>query len=123
MGPGNVELETPGSIETDRLIAEGDYAGLNFPGQVTSTTPLTSGSTASGGEGKITVHGQTSADVYETAGQVATALGACASLFVPETGTLDGAVSHRGEQKAEIQVYKVAPPLPDRKWVKNDQLS
>jgi DNA-binding beta-propeller fold protein YncE len=63
----------------------------------------------SGGEGRVTVISQTSADVYNVAGQVATAPGARTSFFVPETEALYVAVPHRGEQKAELRVFSVAP--------------
>jgi DNA-binding beta-propeller fold protein YncE len=63
----------------------------------------------SGGEGRITVIGQTNADRYDISGEVPTAPGARTSFFVPETGTLYVAVPGRGEQKAEIRVFAVAP--------------
>jgi YVTN family beta-propeller protein len=63
----------------------------------------------SGGEGRITVISQTTADLYDVSGQVATAPGARTSFFVPETGTLYVAVPSRGEQKAELRVFTVAP--------------
>ena len=62
----------------------------------------------SGGEGRITVI-KTSADIYNVAGQVATAPGARTSYFVPETTMLYVAVPHRGAQKAELRVFSVAP--------------
>jgi DNA-binding beta-propeller fold protein YncE len=62
----------------------------------------------SGGEGKITVIKQTSADVYEVAGQVATAPGARTSFFVRKTRMLYVAVPHRGRQKAEIRVFQAS---------------
>jgi hypothetical protein len=63
----------------------------------------------SGGEGRVTVISQTSADTYNVAGQVATAPGARTSFFVPATETLYVAVPHRGAQKAELRVFSVAP--------------
>jgi len=63
----------------------------------------------SGGEGRVTVISQTDADKYNVAGQVTTAPGARTSFFVRETGTLYVAVPHRGEQKAELRVFTVAP--------------
>jgi DNA-binding beta-propeller fold protein YncE len=63
----------------------------------------------SGGEGRVTVINQTTADIYNVAGQVTTAPGARTSFFVPETGTLYVAVPHRGWQKAELRVFSVAP--------------
>jgi DNA-binding beta-propeller fold protein YncE len=63
----------------------------------------------SGGEGRVTVISQTNADRYNVAGQVTTAPGARTSYFVRETGTLYVAVPHRGEQKAELRVFTVAP--------------
>jgi DNA-binding beta-propeller fold protein YncE len=63
----------------------------------------------SGGEGIITVIEQTTADLYEVLGQVATAPGARTSFFVPQMQTLYAAVSHRGEHEAEIRIFKVQP--------------
>jgi len=63
----------------------------------------------SGGEGRITVVGQTNADTYKVLGEVATAPGARTSLFVPKTGALYVAVPHRGTQKAELHVFTAAP--------------
>ncbi len=63
----------------------------------------------SGGEGRITVISQTTIDRYKVEGQVATAPGARTSFFVPETGTLYVAVPHRGEQNAELRVFRVLP--------------
>jgi DNA-binding beta-propeller fold protein YncE len=63
----------------------------------------------SGGEGRVTVISQTTADIYDVAGQVATAPGARTSYFVPETRMLYVAVPHRGAQKAELRVFSVAP--------------
>jgi DNA-binding beta-propeller fold protein YncE len=62
----------------------------------------------SGGEGHITVIGQTNADAYNVLGEVATAPGARTSFLVPETGTFYVAVPHRGKQKAELLVFAVA---------------
>lgn len=63
----------------------------------------------SGGEGRVTVIRQTSADVYHVAGQVTTAPGARTSFFVPETRMLYVAVPHRGTQRAELRVFSAAP--------------
>jgi hypothetical protein len=63
----------------------------------------------SGGEGRVTVISQSSADMYNVAGQVTTAPGARTSFFVPETETLYVAVPHRGAQKPELRVFSVAP--------------
>jgi DNA-binding beta-propeller fold protein YncE len=63
----------------------------------------------SGGEGRVTVISQTTADTYNVDGQVTTAPGARTSLFVPESKKLYVAVPHRGEQKAELLVFTVAP--------------
>ena len=63
----------------------------------------------SGGEGRITVIGQTNANVYNVLGEVATAPVARTSFFVPEIETLYVAVPHRGKQKAELRVFAVAP--------------
>jgi DNA-binding beta-propeller fold protein YncE len=63
----------------------------------------------SGGQGRVTVISQTTADKYHVAGQVSTAPGARTSFFVPETRMLYVAVPHRGAQKAELRVFSVAP--------------
>jgi DNA-binding beta-propeller fold protein YncE len=63
----------------------------------------------SGGEGRVTVISQTSADIYNVAGQVTTAPGARTSFFVPETRMLYVAVPHRRTQKAELRVFAFAP--------------
>src|SRR5229473_3527317 len=63
----------------------------------------------SGGEGRVTVISQTNPDIYSVVGQVATAAGARTSFFVPETGTLYVAVPHRGQQKAELRAFTIAP--------------
>jgi DNA-binding beta-propeller fold protein YncE len=62
----------------------------------------------SGGEGRITVIGQTNADAYEVLDEVGTAPGARTSFFVPETGRLYVAVPHHGRQRAELLVFAVA---------------
>jgi len=63
----------------------------------------------SGGEGRVTVISQASADIYNVAGQVTTAPGARTSFFVPETRMLYVAVPHRGAQKAELRAFTVGP--------------
>jgi DNA-binding beta-propeller fold protein YncE len=63
----------------------------------------------SGGEGRVTVISQTSADIYNVAGQVTTAPGARTSFFVPETRMLYIAVPHRGTQKAALRVFAFVP--------------
>jgi YVTN family beta-propeller protein len=63
----------------------------------------------SGGEGRVTVIRQTSPDMYEVAGQVATAPGSRTSFFVPGTQTLYVAVPHRAKQAPEIRVFKIPP--------------
>ncbi len=63
----------------------------------------------SGGEGRVTVISQTNADIYNVVGQVTTAPGARTSFFVPETRTLYVAVPHRGQQKAELRAFTIAP--------------
>jgi hypothetical protein len=63
----------------------------------------------SGGKGRVTVISQTNADIYNVVGQVTTAPGARTSFFVPETRTLYVAVPHRGQQKAELRAFTVAP--------------
>lgn len=63
----------------------------------------------SGGGGHITVITQADANTYTVAGQVATAAGARTSFFVPGTGMLYVAVPHRGNQNAELRVFKTEP--------------
>jgi YVTN family beta-propeller protein len=63
----------------------------------------------SGGEGRITVIGQTNADAYNVLSEVATAPGARTSFLVLETGRLYVAVPNRGRQKAELRVFTAAP--------------
>jgi hypothetical protein len=67
---------------------------------------------ASGGEGIITVHQQKTPDDFAPADSVKTAAGARTFFFVPETSTLYLAVPHRGEQKAELRIYKAAAEGP-----------
>ena len=62
----------------------------------------------SGGEGRVTVIRQRNPDMYEVAGQVATAPGARTSFFVPGAQTFYVAVPHRGMQDPEIRVFKVS---------------
>ncbi|HWP48672.1 MAG TPA: hypothetical protein VNM22_16065 [Candidatus Limnocylindrales bacterium] len=60
-----------------------------------------------GGEGFIDVFEQKDADHYERVTKIPTASGARTGLFVPQFNRLYLAVSHRGNQKAEIWVYEV----------------
>jgi DNA-binding beta-propeller fold protein YncE len=62
----------------------------------------------SGGEGRITVIDQGSADEYRVAGQIRTAPGARTSFFSAEASLLYVAVPHRGAQTAELRVFKVS---------------
>ena len=62
----------------------------------------------SGGAGDVTVISQTTVDKYKIVAQIGTAPGARTSFFVPETERLYVAVPHRGEQKAELRVFKVS---------------
>jgi DNA-binding beta-propeller fold protein YncE len=64
----------------------------------------------SGGEGRVTVVGQTDGDHYAVLGEVATAPGARTSYFVLDSRRLYVAVPHRGEQKAELRVFEAAAP-------------
>jgi hypothetical protein len=59
----------------------------------------------SGGEGRVTVIGQTDADTYELVGSVVTAAGARTSIFDSTSRLLYVAVPHRGNQMAEIRVF------------------
>jgi DNA-binding beta-propeller fold protein YncE len=58
------------------------------------------------GAGDINVIRQVDADHYTTVGSVSAAPGARTSLFMPELKTLCLAVPHRGNQRAEILVFK-----------------
>jgi len=60
----------------------------------------------SGGAGSITVIQQADADHYQVAGNIKTASGARTSFFSADTGELFLAVPHRGNQAAEIRVFK-----------------
>lgn len=66
---------------------------------------------ATGGEGAISVIGQTDANTYKALGKVPSAPGARTSFYVPETGALYVAVPHRGEQKTQIQVFAASAGL------------
>jgi hypothetical protein len=61
----------------------------------------------SGGEGGITVVGQTDADHYRLVATIPTAPGARTSLFVPELKRICLAAPRRGAHAAEIRVYVV----------------
>ena len=63
---------------------------------------------SSGGDGIVFIHSQTDADHYELTAKFPTATGARTSLLSPDESKLYVAVPHRGEQKAEIRVYKIA---------------
>lgn len=63
---------------------------------------------ASCGEGFIDVFDQVDPDHLKRIAKVATAPGARTSLLVPELKSLYLAVPHRGGQKAEVRVYKIA---------------
>jgi DNA-binding beta-propeller fold protein YncE len=63
----------------------------------------------SGGEGFTGMVQQQDADYYKTVTRIPTASGARTSLFVPEIGYFHLAIPHRGDQKAEVRVYKVEP--------------
>jgi DNA-binding beta-propeller fold protein YncE len=58
------------------------------------------------GQGAIDAIQQTDADHYTAAKPVPTATGARTSLFVPELRILCLAVPHRGDQRAEVRIYK-----------------
>lgn len=61
------------------------------------------------GEGFLDVFEQKDADHYARLTQIPTAVGARTSLFAPDLGLLFLAVPHRGEQKAELRVFKTSP--------------
>ena len=63
----------------------------------------------SGGEGFVDVISQKSADTYVELEKIPTARGARTSLFIPEPSVLCVAVPRRGDQPAEIRVFKVEP--------------
>ncbi len=60
----------------------------------------------SGGEGFVTVIGRTNGDAYAVLGKVATAPGARTSYFDVNSGLLYVAVPHRGDQYAELCLFK-----------------
>lgn len=60
----------------------------------------------SGGEGFVTVIRRSNRDTYSVLGNVSTAAGARTSYFDPKSGLLYVAVPHRGDQVAELRVYK-----------------
>jgi len=59
-----------------------------------------------GGEGRIAVYAQQSADGYMQIGEIATVAGARTSLFVPEWNRLFVAVREFGGHPAEIRIYE-----------------
>ncbi|MGE5607864.1 MAG: YncE family protein, partial [Bacillota bacterium] len=61
----------------------------------------------SGGEGGISIIGQTGADTYKDVGNVKTASGARTAYFNAASGTLYVAVPHRNGQKAELRAFRV----------------
>jgi hypothetical protein len=58
----------------------------------------------SGGEGAVSVIGQTDADHYVSLGRTSTAPGARTSFFAGDRGLLFVAVPHRGNQKPHLMV-------------------
>ena len=60
-----------------------------------------------GGEGFLETFQQESPDQYRSLGKIATAAGARTGLFVPEWNLFCLAVPHRGNQQAEIRIYRV----------------
>lgn len=64
----------------------------------------------SGGEGFISVIGQSNADKYSRVAEISTVSGARTSYFAPELNRLYLAVPHRGDQQAEIRVYEAHRP-------------
>jgi DNA-binding beta-propeller fold protein YncE len=62
----------------------------------------------SGGAGRISVIAQQNADKYSAVGEIPTATGARTSFFTSRSGVLYVAVPHRGQQKAELRVFKMA---------------
>jgi len=61
---------------------------------------------AIGGQGFVDVFEQKDADHYDRVAHIATAPGARTGLFVPEWSKLFVAVPHRGEQRAEVLVFR-----------------
>jgi DNA-binding beta-propeller fold protein YncE len=59
-----------------------------------------------GGQGSVDVFEQKSADQYDRIAHIPTAPGARTGLFVPDWGQLFVAVPHRGEQRAEVQIFE-----------------
>ena len=61
----------------------------------------------SGGEGRVDVFDAADTTRISLRSQISTAAGARTSLFAPETSTLYVAVPHRGNQPAEIRIYRL----------------
>ncbi len=61
------------------------------------------------GEGVVDVIGRDASGAYSMLGKIPTARGARTSLFDPDADRLYVAVPHRGEQGAEIRVYRPRP--------------
>jgi hypothetical protein len=87
---GRLVTSLPISHDTDDLFFDADKRSIYV----------------SCGQGTIDVIQQTDADHYAAAKTMATAAGARTSLFVPELKILCLAVPHRGNQLAEIRVFK-----------------
>ena len=60
----------------------------------------------SGGGGRVDIIRQIDPDRYQKVSSVSTAPGARTSLFIPELNLLCVAVPHRGNQEAEMLIYK-----------------
>jgi hypothetical protein len=60
----------------------------------------------SGGEGFISIIAQSDADHYRAVARIPTAAGARTSYYAAATHNLYLAVPHRGEQRAELRVYR-----------------
>jgi WD40 repeat protein len=93
-------LDTATGKEVARLAVAGDTDDLFFDN-------LHKRIVVSGGEGVITVIQQTDPSTYVEVGKIPTATGARTSYFDVQSGLLYVAIPHRGQQQAEVRVFKV----------------
>ncbi|MDB5112343.1 MAG: hypothetical protein JWR67_3457, partial [Mucilaginibacter sp.] len=63
----------------------------------------------SGGSGSVNIFKQTGDNIYKQIADIKTRNGARTSLLVPELGLFLIAARERGDQKAALLVYKIAP--------------
>jgi hypothetical protein len=93
-------LDTTVGKEVARLAIAGDTDDLFFDDHHKRLY-------VSGGEGVITVIQQTDPSTYVEVGKIPTATGARTSYFDAQSGLFYVAIPHRGQQQAEVRVFKV----------------